>query len=60
MMPQRQKTPPKIDNANSHAKPAVAPAAANIAPVDWTAFLAGMSRGKTILLNSGVNFLQFD
>jgi CRP-like cAMP-binding protein len=48
MMPQRQKTPPKIDHAN-HAKPAVAPAAANIAPVDWAAFLAGMSRGKSIL-----------
>ena len=46
---QTQKSPPKIDKANGKDKPALAPANEKIPPVDWAAFLAGMSRGKTVL-----------
>jgi CRP-like cAMP-binding protein len=49
MHPQTQKTPPKIDRAGSKGIPAIAPATQNTPPIDWAAFLAGMSRGKTIL-----------
>jgi len=49
MTPQVQKSPPKIITANGKSKPALTPAVGNIAPIDWTAFLAGMSSGKTIL-----------
>ena len=44
-----QKTTVKVDNANDKGKLAVAPTIEKIPPVDWAAFLAGMSRGKTVL-----------
>ncbi len=50
MTPQKQKSSTKINKPNGGAKPALAPVImGNIPPVDWAAFLAGMSRGKTIL-----------
>ena len=49
MTPQTQKSPTKVDKANGKGKPALAPANENIQPVDWAAFLAGISRGKTVL-----------
>ena len=49
MTPQTQKSPPKVDKANGKGKPALAPANGKTPPVDWAAFLAGMSRGKTVL-----------
>src|SRR5271157_3500654 len=49
MTPQTQKTPSKIDKANGKGKPAIDPAIEKIPPVDWTAFLAGISRGKTVV-----------
>jgi len=49
MIPQIQKSPTKVDKANGKSKPALAPTNEKIPPVDWTAFLAGISRGKTIL-----------
>ena len=57
-----QKSQPKIFSANGKGK--VGPAIANVKtqPVDWSAFLAGITRGKTIL-EYGANrtiFLQGD
>jgi CRP-like cAMP-binding protein len=49
MTPQTQKSPPKVDKANGKGKPTLAPANGKTQPVDWAAFLAGISRGKTIL-----------
>ena len=49
MTPQTQKSPTKADKANGKGKPALAPVIENIQHVDWTAFLAGISRGKTVL-----------
>ena len=47
MMP--QKNQPKAFKANHKGKPALAAATEKIQGVDWTAFLAGISRGKTVL-----------
>ena len=44
-----QKSPPKVVRANGKGKPTLAPANGNTQPVDWAAFLAGISRGKTVL-----------
>jgi CRP/FNR family transcriptional regulator, cyclic AMP receptor protein len=53
MTPQAQKSPAKVDNttAKGHPTPAPAPAPAGekTQGVNWAAFLAGFSRGKTIL-----------
>ena len=44
-----QKSPTKVDKANGKSKSALVPTSEKLQPVDWTAFLAGISRGKTIL-----------
>jgi len=44
-----QKRQPKVVMANDKSKPTLAPANENTPPVDWAAFLAGISRGKTVL-----------
>jgi CRP-like cAMP-binding protein len=44
-----QKSPTKVDKANGKSKSALAPTSEKNQPVDWTTFLAGISRGKTIL-----------
>src|ERR1039457_1435092 len=44
-----QKRPTKVDKANGKSKSALVPTSEKIQSVDWTAFLAGISRGKTIL-----------
>jgi len=49
MTPQAQKSPTKVAKAKGKGKRALAPAIENIQHVDWAAFLAGISRGKTIL-----------
>lgn len=49
MAPHAQKIPFKVDKDGSKAKPSRAPATGNIAAIDWAAFLAGISRGKTAL-----------
>ena len=49
MTPQKQKTSTKINKTNGGAKLALAPLIGNLPPVDWAAFLAGMSRGKSIV-----------
>ena len=49
MNAQTQMSPTKSDKANGKGKPPLAPANNNIRPIDWTAFLAGISRGKTVL-----------
>ena len=49
MTPQKQKSSTKIDKTNGGAKPALPLAIGALPPVDWTAFLAGMSRGKSIV-----------
>ena len=49
MTPQRQKSQPKVVKGNGQGKPTLAPVNANTPPIDWSAFLAGMSRGKTVL-----------
>jgi len=49
MTPQIQKSPAKVDKANGNGKPTLAAATGNTPPVDWAAFLGGISRGKTAL-----------
>jgi CRP-like cAMP-binding protein len=49
MTPQIQKSPVKVDKANGKEKPALAPASGTIQSIDWAVFLAGISRGKTVL-----------
>jgi CRP-like cAMP-binding protein len=49
MTPQAQKIPIKINKTNGKRRPALAPTIENIQSVDWVAFLAGISRGKTVL-----------
>jgi CRP-like cAMP-binding protein len=49
MMQQTQKSPTKVDKGNGKGKPALVSANENIQRVDWAAFLAGISRGKTVL-----------
>ena len=44
-----QKSPPKVVRAKGNGKPAFVTANGNTQPVDWAAFLEGISRGKTIL-----------
>ena len=39
----------RLSRANGKSKPALAPANEKTQPVDWAAFLAGISRGKTVL-----------
>jgi CRP-like cAMP-binding protein len=43
------KTHPKVGTPGGKGKPALVPANGVIQPVDWAAFLAGISRGKTVL-----------
>jgi CRP/FNR family transcriptional regulator, cyclic AMP receptor protein len=49
MTSQKRKTPASTDKAIGNGKPAQVRALANLQNVDWTAFLAGISRGKSIL-----------
>jgi CRP-like cAMP-binding protein len=50
MKSQKQKSSTKISKPNGEAIRALAPVImGNMSPVDWPGFLAGMSRGKTIL-----------
>ena len=44
-----QKNPPKVVRAKGNGKPAFVTANGNTQPVDWAAFLEGISRGKTVL-----------
>ena len=44
-----QKSQPKVVRANGKGKPALATANEKTQSVDWAAFLAGISRGKTVL-----------
>jgi len=44
-----QKSPPKVVRAKGNGKPAFVTANGNTQPVDWAAFLGGISRGKTVL-----------
>jgi CRP/FNR family cyclic AMP-dependent transcriptional regulator len=46
---QTQKTAVKVDKANGKDKPVAATATQVTQTVDWTAFLAGIARGKTVL-----------
>ncbi len=49
MTPQRQKNQPKDVKGNGQGKPTPGPVNTITPPIDWAAFLAGMSRGKTVL-----------
>ena len=44
-----QKTQSKVFRPKSKGKPSPATANGNTQPVDWAAFLGGISRGKTVL-----------
>ena len=44
-----QKSQPKVVRATGKGKPTLAPTNEKTPPVDWVAFLAGISRGKTVL-----------
>jgi CRP-like cAMP-binding protein len=44
-----QKSPPKVVRTNGKGKPPLAIAKGSTQPVDWAAFLGGISRGKTVL-----------
>jgi CRP/FNR family cyclic AMP-dependent transcriptional regulator len=44
-----QKSQPKVSRPKSQGKPSPATVNGNTQPVDWAAFLAGISRGKTVL-----------
>ena len=44
-----QKSQPKVVRANGKGKPTLATANEKTQPVDWAAFLARISRGKTVL-----------
>ena len=53
---------PRVSNGNRKGKPALVPVNEKLQSIDWTTFLAGISRGKTIL-EYGVNrtiFVQGD
>ena len=52
------KNPPKVVRTNVKGKPTLVMANGNTAPVDWTAFLAGIDRGKTVL-EYGANRMIF-
>jgi CRP-like cAMP-binding protein len=57
-----QKSPPKVVRPNDKGKPTIALANGKTQPVDWPAFLAGITRGKTVL-EYGANrtiFIQGD
>ena len=49
MTPQRQKSQPKVVKANGKGKRTLAAPNGKAQPVDWTPFLAGITRGKTVL-----------
>jgi len=49
MTPQAQKSPAKIDKTNGKGKSTLRPAVETTQPVNWAVFLAGLSRGKTVL-----------
>ena len=49
MTPQTQQRPTKGNRVNGKGKLALAPANEKTKTVDWAAFLAGMSYGKTVL-----------
>jgi CRP-like cAMP-binding protein len=44
-----RKSPPKVVRGKGNGKPAFVTANGNTQPVDWAAFLGGISRGKTVL-----------
>jgi hypothetical protein len=44
-----QKSQPKVVRANGKGKPTLATANEKTQPVDWAAFLTGMSHGRTVL-----------
>ena len=46
---QTQKSPIKSDKTGGKGKPPLATANGKTQPVDWTAFLAGISHGKSVL-----------
>jgi CRP-like cAMP-binding protein len=54
----RHKTPPKVVTPTGKGKPSPAIANGNTQPVDWAAFLGGISRGKTVL-EYGANRMIF-
>ncbi len=56
------KSQPKVVRANGKGKPTLATANEKTQPVDWAAFLAGFSRGKTVIeYNAGRTlFMQGD
>jgi CRP-like cAMP-binding protein len=56
MTPKKRR--PKVVRANDKGKPTLAIANGNTQPVDWPAFLAGITRGKTIL-EYGANRMIF-
>ena len=43
------KTTPKVVTPNGKGKPTLPASNEKTQPVDWAAFLAGFSRGKTVL-----------
>jgi CRP-like cAMP-binding protein len=49
MTPQKQKNPPKVVKSNGNGKPPLATANGKTPPVNWAAFLGGISYGKTVL-----------
>jgi CRP-like cAMP-binding protein len=49
MTPQTHKSVPKFNKAAGNGKPAVVAPITAIPTIDWTVFLAGLSRGKTVL-----------
>jgi len=49
MAPQRQKSRPEVVKANGKGEPILATASGMTPSINWAAFLAGNSRGKTIL-----------
>ena len=49
MKPQMQKNQPTLAKATGKDKPTLAPANEKTQPVDWAAFLSGISRGKSVL-----------
>jgi CRP-like cAMP-binding protein len=49
MMPLKQKNPPKVVKSDGNGKPPLATANGTTPPVNWAAFLAGISYGKTVL-----------
>ena len=45
----RKKNPPKVAKSSGKGKPSLAAANGKAPPVDWPAFLAGITRGKSVL-----------